>query len=386
MASAARDALGTMDRDVVADGVLHVHTPLLFSRPMSDLLGRDVYIKLDPFQPSGSFKLRGIGYTCQKALKHGARSFTSSSGGNAGLATAYAGAALGVPTTVVVPSTTPEFIRDRLAALGARVVVHGAQWSEANEEAVRRNEKDGGKLVHPFDDPDTWTGHATLVHETVADLAKATRMMTKDAVSPSDDERNTKIAAIVTCVGGGGLLAGILQGLRETGLSEHTRVVAAETLGADSMTTSLEAGKVVTLPGITSVAKSLGAAAPSSTVFTNGVRAVRPRRKVATRDAAEGDGSRRRKRVLALRRRPSRFGRARVRRGARRGVRGTKKSGNVAEGLERRTGRRGGVRRRDRRPGGARGVRETVRDRGVVSIDARRAVRAFFMDNHTTKV
>jgi L-serine/L-threonine ammonia-lyase len=121
--------------------------------------------------------------------------------------------------------------------------------------------------VHPFDDPDTWTGHATLVHETVADLAKATRMMTKDAVSPSDDERNTKIAAIVTCVGGGGLLAGILQGLRETGLSEHTRVVAAETLGADSMTTSLEAGKVVTLPGITSVAKSLGAAAPSSTVF-----------------------------------------------------------------------------------------------------------------------
>lgn len=268
MASAARDALGTMDRDVVADGVLHVHTPLLFSRPMSDLLGRDVYIKLDPFQPSGSFKLRGIGYTCQKALKHGARSFTSSSGGNAGLATAYAGAALGVPTTVVVPSTTPEFIRDRLAALGARVVVHGAQWSEANEEAVRRNEKDGGKLVHPFDDPDTWTGHATLVHETVADLAKATRTMTKDAVSPSDDERTTKIAAIVTCVGGGGLLAGILQGLRETGLSEHTRVVAAETLGADSMTTSLEAGKVVTLPGITSVAKSLGAAAPSSTVFT----------------------------------------------------------------------------------------------------------------------
>jgi len=272
MASAARDALGTMDRDVVADGVLHVHTPLLFSRPMSDLLGRDVYIKLDAFQPSGSFKLRGIGYTCQKALKHGARSFTSSSGGNAGLATAYAGAALGVPTTVVVPSTTPEFIRDRLAALGACVVVHGAQWSEANEEAVRRNEKDGGKLVHPFDDPDTWTGHATLVHETVADLAKATRMTTKDAISrrgasSSSDERNTTIAAFVTCVGGGGLLAGILQGLRETGFAERTRVIAAETLGADSMTTSLECGKVTTLPGITSVAKSLGAAAPSSDVF-----------------------------------------------------------------------------------------------------------------------
>ena len=76
------------------------------------------------------------------------------------------------------------------------------------------------------------------------------------------------VFGVVTCVGGGGLLAGILQGLRETGFAERTRVIAAETLGADSMTTSLECGKVTTLPGITSVAKSLGAAAPSSTVFT----------------------------------------------------------------------------------------------------------------------
>lgn len=271
MASATCDALGTMDRDVVADGVLHVHTPLLFSRPMSDLLGRDVYVKLDAFQPSGSFKLRGIGYTCQKALREGARSFTSSSGGNAGLATAYAGAALGVSTTVVVPSTTPEFIRDRLAALGARVVVHGAQWSEANEEAERLNNENGGKLVHPFDDADTWTGHATLVHETVADLARASKTGKKTKNGASDrsntSDAPSTIAAFVTCVGGGGLLAGILQGLRETELARSTRVVAAETLGADSMATSLEAGEVMTLPGITSVAKSLGAAAPSPRVF-----------------------------------------------------------------------------------------------------------------------
>ena len=63
---------------------------------------------------------------------------------------------------------------------------------------------------------------------------------------------------------------GILQGLRETGLDaapNATRVVAAETFGADSMASSLEAGAVVTLPGITSVAKSLGAAAPSARVF-----------------------------------------------------------------------------------------------------------------------
>ena len=67
------DELGTMDRDVVRSrgGPLHVRTPLIISKPMSEVLGRDVYLKLDALQPSGSFKLRGIGYTCQKAIAEG---------------------------------------------------------------------------------------------------------------------------------------------------------------------------------------------------------------------------------------------------------------------------------------------------------------------------
>ena len=87
------DELGTMDRAVVRSrgGPLHVRTPLIISKPMSEVLGRDVYLKLDALQPSGSFKLRGIGYTCQKAIAEGANALVSSSGGNAGLATAYAG-------------------------------------------------------------------------------------------------------------------------------------------------------------------------------------------------------------------------------------------------------------------------------------------------------
>ena len=253
--------LGTLDRGVVSDGVLHLHTPLLKSQPMSELIGKDVYIKLDALQPSGSFKLRGIGYTCQKAVHEGAKTFTSSSGGNAGLATAYAGQKLGIPTTVVVPETTPEFIRYRLRAFDAKVVVHGSQWSEANEEAIRINEKNNGKLVHPFDDADTWTGHATVVHEVLSDL-KGSLGFKGEA-----DTEEVSIGTFVTCVGGGGLLAGILQGLSEIGLEKETPVIAAETIGADSMFQSLHAGEVITLPGITSVAKSLGAASPSPVVF-----------------------------------------------------------------------------------------------------------------------
>lgn len=213
-----------------------------------------MYIKLDALQPSGSFKLRGIGYTCQKAVAEGARCLISSSGGNAGLATAYAGQRLGAPTTVVVPETTPEFIRDRLRSYGAIVEVHGSQWSEANERAVALCAAAGGKLVHPFEDVDTWTGHATVVHEMRDDLAA---LGLADVVP----------GAVVTCVGGGGLLAGILQGLDEVGWGRDVPVVAAETVGADSLATSLDEGRVATLPGIDSVAKSLGAASPSPAVF-----------------------------------------------------------------------------------------------------------------------
>ena len=109
MASSTRSPLlGAMDPAIVGDrGPLHVRTPLLLSQPMSAALGRDVYVKLDALQPSGSFKLRGIGYACQAAVRRGATTLVSSSGGNAGLAVAYSGQRLGAPVAVVVPETTP---------------------------------------------------------------------------------------------------------------------------------------------------------------------------------------------------------------------------------------------------------------------------------------
>ena len=253
-AEMATDDLGTCDRTVLASkgGPLHVRTPLIVSKPMSALLGRDVYLKLDAMQPSGSFKLRGIGYTCQKAIAEGANALVSSSGGNAGLATAYAGQRLRAPTTVVVPETTPEFIRERLRSLDAQVIVHGSQWSEAHAHAVALNDDVGGKLVHPYEDVDTWTGHATLVHELCAQLRDA-----GETVPPS---------FICTCVGGGGLLLGIAQGLREVGWAK-TDVVVSETVGCDSLYQSVQKNELVTLPAITSVAKSLGAAQVSPSAF-----------------------------------------------------------------------------------------------------------------------
>lgn len=105
---------------------LHIHTPLIESRALSLAAGRNIWLKLDALQPCGSFKLRGVGHACEVHQARGARQFISSSGGNAGLAVAYAGRKLGVPVTVVVPETTTERAKELLRLENANVVVHGS--------------------------------------------------------------------------------------------------------------------------------------------------------------------------------------------------------------------------------------------------------------------
>src|SRR5690348_7859379 len=87
---------------------LHIETPLLESRPLSALSGATVWLKMEALQPTGSFKIRGIGLACEEHAGRGVRRFISSSGGNAGIAVAYAGRHLHIPVTVVVPRSTSE--------------------------------------------------------------------------------------------------------------------------------------------------------------------------------------------------------------------------------------------------------------------------------------
>mmetsp|Transcript_44881 Transcript_44881/g.116219 ORF Transcript_44881/g.116219 Transcript_44881/m.116219 type:complete len:315 (-) Transcript_44881:110-1054(-) len=223
---------------------LHQNTPFFKSVPLSDALGRPVWVKMDALQPSGSFKLRGVGYACQRALEGGASQLVSSSGGNAGLAAAYAGEQVGLPVTVVLPESTPAFIHARLRGYGADVKVAGSQWSEANVEAERIAASSGGMLIHPFDQPDLWAGHASVVHEIHEALG------------------GRAPGAVVASVGGGGLLLGILQGLAEVGWAEEVLSVACETEGANALALSIAAGKQVHLESITSLAKSLGSPYP----------------------------------------------------------------------------------------------------------------------------
>jgi L-serine/L-threonine ammonia-lyase len=218
---------------------LHIPTPLIAHAQLSAAQGRDVLLKMESLQPSGSFKLRGIGLMCQRAVAGGATQLVCPSGGNAGFAAAVAGVELGVRTTIVVPQTTAPSVRERIAAIGATVVVHGGVWDEANLEALRLCSVPGTVYVPPFDHADIWDGNATLIDEAVA-----------QADAPFD--------AVICSVGGGGLLCGVLQGLHRNGL-QHVPVVAVETEGAASFTMAARAGHLVTLPAITSIATTLGA-------------------------------------------------------------------------------------------------------------------------------
>lgn len=216
---------------------LHINTPLINSRPLSQTAGRNVWLKMDALQPSGSFKIRGVGLACQEYYQQGARSFISSSGGNAGLAVAYAGRMLGIPVTVVVPETTSKRAIDLLRLEQAKVIVHGSSWQEANQLASTMV-GDTDAFIHPFDDPLLWKGHATMIDEVVA-----------AGVRPD---------AVVLSVGGGGLMCGVMEGLERNGLSD-VPVIAVETEGAASFHAAANAGQSVEIKTISTVATSLGA-------------------------------------------------------------------------------------------------------------------------------
>jgi L-serine/L-threonine ammonia-lyase len=259
-----------------------------------------IFLKLELLQPSGSFKsrynitrressrlsrqltqTRGIGNLIWSALldpenKDKQLHFYSSSGGNAGLAAVIAARDLGYPCTVVVPLSTKPMMISKLRAAGAAdVIQQGASWFDA-DTYLRKNYIDNQDTQHssrrniylcPYDHPEIWKGAATMVSEMVNQLPP--RDPSSTCNFPAD--------AIVCSVGGGGLFNGIVEGVDNYLQSQamngngnarrNVKVLAAETHGADSLALSLRKGSLQSLPGITSLATSLGAVCVAEKTF-----------------------------------------------------------------------------------------------------------------------
>lgn len=151
----------------------------------------------------------------------------------------------------------------KLRAAGARDVVQiGATWADADRHLrdVLLKADGAGVYVPPFDHPDVWAGNAGIVGEVRGQLE-------------GEGVAEGRPAAVVCSVGGGGLFNGVCEGAEQLGwFGKGARVVAVETKGAESLARSVERGELVTLPGITSLATSLGATRVSEQALVNGLK------------------------------------------------------------------------------------------------------------------
>ncbi len=225
---------------------IYHQTPIFQSHELLASTGQQVFYKMDCYQPSGSFKIRGMEALCLHMKQEGYTKLLASSGGNAGYSLAYVGKELGMEIKVIVPQTTPQFMIYKIRKLGATIEVFGKDWDETHQYASKLSEEENIPYVPPFDHPLLWKGHATMI----------------DECANSMDEPDQ----IVVAVGGGGLLLGVMEGLYKNNWKK-VKLIAAETQGAASFAASQKAGKLVSLEKIETIATSLGAKKVAAELF-----------------------------------------------------------------------------------------------------------------------
>ncbi len=196
----------------------------------------NLWLKLESLQITGSFKARGALnklYTLsEEALKRG---IVTASGGNHGLAVAYAGWLAQTPATIYLPHNTPMAKASKLEDWGAKVIFAGAVWDDANQVALAAAQESGLTYIHPFADPRVIAGQGTIALEILAD-------------APGID-------ALLVSIGGGGLISGI--SLAAKALKPSIKVIGVEPIGAPTLYESLKAGHLIELPEITTAAGTL---------------------------------------------------------------------------------------------------------------------------------
>ena len=218
---------------------LHVVTPAIESIPLGKITGKSVYLKLECVQPSGSFKLRGIGKLCEEHFAQGKRTFICPSSGNAGYSMAWAARKLGARAIVIGPDTTPVEARQAITALGAQMLIHGKIWDESNLKAKEMAQGNPEMAyLSSYDDPLIWEGNSTIIEE-LYDQCK-------------------KPDVILLSIGGGGLMSGVLQGLDKVGWSD-VPVIGCGTYGANAFAASMEAGKLVRIPKVNTIVGCISA-------------------------------------------------------------------------------------------------------------------------------
>ncbi|MEO7001243.1 MAG: threonine ammonia-lyase [Ktedonobacterales bacterium] len=221
------------------------HTPLLPSKTIGALCGATVYLKAENLQRSGAYKIRGATYKLSRLTPdERARGVIAASAGNHAQGVAIAARALGIACTIVMPTAAPLAKVTATQGYGAQVVLFGDTYNDAYAHARALQTETGATYIHAYDDPDIIAGQGTLGLEILTDLPE--------------------VEVIVVGLGGGGLISGIATAVKA--LKPDVRIIGVEAAGAASMRAALDAGGIVELTAINTIAD--GIATKSAGAYT----------------------------------------------------------------------------------------------------------------------
>ncbi len=221
-------------------------TKLVYSDFLSEQTGNKVYLKPENMQFTGAYKVRGAYYKISTLTEEERqKGLITASAGNHAQGVAYAAKCFGVKATIVMPTTTPLIKVNRTKGYGADVVLYGDVYDEACNKAYELAEEHGYTFIHPFDDLAVATGQGTIAMEIFKELPL--------------------VEYILVPIGGGGLATGVSTLAKL--LNPKIKVIGVEPAGANCMQASMEAGKIVTLPGVSTIADGTAVKTPGETIF-----------------------------------------------------------------------------------------------------------------------
>lgn len=211
-------------------------SPCARSEYFSQLTGNSVYLKLDNLQRTGAFKERGaLNKLLTLTPEERSRGVIAASAGNHAQGVAYHAGRHGIRAEICMPLTTPLIKVSATKSYGAEVILHGANYDEACEEAVRRSQQFGMTFVHPFDDEVVIAGQGTMGLEILQQVPE--------------------IDAVIAPIGGGGLIAGVGCAVKAT--NPHVRVIGVQPARLPSMKVAIAEGKPATLSSAATIADGI---------------------------------------------------------------------------------------------------------------------------------
>ncbi|WP_324759432.1 threonine ammonia-lyase [Haloarcula montana] len=232
-------------RERLDDDTVVKETPVERSSSLDDLVGGEVYLKMEHLQWTGSFKTRGAYNKISQAVARGVDEFVAASAGNHAQGVALAATKCDAESTIFMPTTAPQAKVDATRDYGATVELVGKDFQEAMTRAQSAVEETDAEFVHAYDDIDIIAGQGTLGSEMYHD-------------NPDTD-------TVVVPIGGGGLISGVSTAIKH--LSPETRVVGVQATGASTVHESLDKGMPVTLDEVDTIADGIATGGISETTL-----------------------------------------------------------------------------------------------------------------------